>query len=115
MSDNSIRMPIGILLCMTFWLIGWNSSIYVLAGTSLLLIGGLSNFIVICSNGWKMPVRLVEGGSVVNTGRHASLSESTRYPFLGDYMRMGFLDKLYYLSIGDVLIVAGAVGIVVAV
>jgi len=89
-----------------------------LVGIQIALIGILMNFIVIASNGGRMPANLELVAKTshnlaqrVDTGRfprHQPLNENTRFPFLGDVL---ILENPYprpcVFSLGDVFITLG--------
>lgn len=74
------------------------------AGFSVLLIGTLSNVLVLIANGARMPATLKELGIYQQYYEHTvQMSEDTRLNFLGDWISID--GKL--LSPGDVIITLG--------
>lgn len=93
-----------LLFLRNFFAAGWKMGI---AATSFIFIGALLNTIVVFKNHGKMPSRL---GRLSN---RVSIDENTRYAFLGDVIPLHTKSHLRYGSLGDVLMVSGAIALVI--
>lgn len=85
----------------------------VLAPSLLVFLLGISlNMLVICTNGYKMPVLADVSDSEVNDATHRIVDEHTRFVVLVDhiYVSSPLFNKGYVrvVSIGDIFIVFGA-------
>jgi hypothetical protein len=82
--------------------------IFLLVCFSVVLLGGMANQYVIIENNCRMPVQTEQR---INTETHFSFVnlEDVNYSFLADTIKI----KRFFISIGDILMVLGFIGILV--
>lgn len=79
---------------------------------TMFIFGGACNIAVWSVNDWKMPVALSPNAvhMLSDDGRHSVLTPQTRLTFLADIFVIKGKKMIFYSSIGDLLLIPGALG-----
>lgn len=92
-----------------------------LPGMYLILLGTLLNFTAIALNGGQMPVsshvlpaEIAQALAAGHGGTHSLLTGTTKLKFLTDTIYINYLNYKQLISLGDVVIDAGAFGLIFA-
>ena len=101
--SNKIRLPLFLLMAVFFL---WKSTVPITFPIFLVIAGGMMNFVVCSKNGWKIPVRRIEGHTILNekNGKYMTKKEASCY-WMGDIHKIG--NRM--VSKGDFLIFGGII------